>query len=139
AFTSEGGQLLSGGLEAVLVAWDVVSGQRRYLPRLGGPIVGLSTSAADPSLCALRQADNALRVVSLATMRVLSAVHGIRPRGLFEGSVWCSGEEEEEDEEEEMGQALCVQPKTGHLVLPAPQCCLQFYDALRDRHADRLR
>ncbi|KAK2080643.1 hypothetical protein QBZ16_000497 [Prototheca wickerhamii] len=78
-FTSDSLRLLSGGREAVLVIWDLRSGARTFLPRLGGPIVGIRASPVDPARLSLRQADNTLRCVNIATMRVESSVHGIRP------------------------------------------------------------
>ena len=35
AFNSDGTYLLSGGDEAVLVVWQLSTGDRRYFPRLG--------------------------------------------------------------------------------------------------------
>lgn len=38
--------------------------------RLGGPLVGLQPCPSDPALLLVRQADNTLRVVNTATMKV---------------------------------------------------------------------
>jgi NET1-associated nuclear protein 1 (U3 small nucleolar RNA-associated protein 17) len=43
-FSSDGNYLLSGGVEAVLVLWSLVSGgtaAKQFLPRLGAPICQL--------------------------------------------------------------------------------------------------
>ena len=42
AFTSNGAYLLSGGEESVLVIWQLHSGKREYVPRLGAPISTIS-------------------------------------------------------------------------------------------------
>jgi len=79
AFSTDGAYLLSGGQEAVLVIWDVVSGRRAYLPRLGGAIIGIAVCPSDPSRYAIRQADNTLRIINAAAMTVETSVHGLRP------------------------------------------------------------
>ncbi|KAG7669082.1 hypothetical protein Ndes2526B_g00805 [Nannochloris sp. 'desiccata'] len=78
-FSTDGAYLLSGGQEAVLVIWDVVSGRRAYLPRLGGGIIGISVCPSDPSRYAIRQSDNTLRIINAAAMTVEASVHGLRP------------------------------------------------------------
>lgn len=42
AFAPNGAYLLSGGEESVLVVWQLESGHREYLPRLGAPIQSVS-------------------------------------------------------------------------------------------------
>jgi WD40 repeat protein len=78
-FSTDGAYLLSGGREAVLVIWDVVSGRRAYLPRLGGDIIGICVCPSDPSRYAIRQADNTLRIINAAAMTVETSLHGLRP------------------------------------------------------------
>lgn len=46
AFTANGAYLVSGGEEAVLVIWQLHSGQREYIPRVGAPIAHVSVSKA---------------------------------------------------------------------------------------------
>jgi FOG: WD40 repeat len=38
AFTSNGAYLLSGGEESVLVLWQLQTGKKEFVPRLGSPI-----------------------------------------------------------------------------------------------------
>lgn len=42
AFTPNGAYLLSGGEESVLVIWQLQSGKREYVPRLGSPLLHVS-------------------------------------------------------------------------------------------------
>lgn len=42
AFTANGAYLLSGGEEAVLVIWQLHSGRKEFVPRVGAPIVGVA-------------------------------------------------------------------------------------------------
>ncbi|KAJ7103370.1 WD40 repeat-like protein [Mycena belliarum] len=46
AFTPNGAYLLSGGEESVLVVWQLHSGKREFLPRIGSPIKTISVSKA---------------------------------------------------------------------------------------------
>lgn len=124
SFTSDGAHLLSGGREAVLVIWDLRSGARTFLPRLGGPIVGIRASQLDASRLSLQQSDNTLRCINIATMRVESSIHGVRP-----APAPLPGRRP---------APLAVQPGTGRLTVAGRHCQLQFYDLARDAHADRL-
>jgi len=44
AFTPNGAYLLSGGEEAVLVIWQIHSGMKEFVPRVGAPIQSISVS-----------------------------------------------------------------------------------------------
>lgn len=44
AFTPNGAYLLSGGEEAVLVIWQIHSGRKEFVPRVGAPIQSISVS-----------------------------------------------------------------------------------------------
>ncbi|KAK0456061.1 WD40-repeat-containing domain protein [Armillaria borealis] len=46
AFTSNGAYLLSGGEEAVLVMWQLETGKKEFVPRVGAPISTVSLSKA---------------------------------------------------------------------------------------------
>lgn len=120
-FSQDGLFLLSGGQEAVLVVWEVGSGKRTYLPRLGGPLIGLCTCPSDPSKYALRQADNTLRIVNVAGMRVEVSIHGLRPAPKAPEQ-----------------PPLAIQPGTGHAVVAGPHALLQWYDVTTDAHIDKL-
>lgn len=54
-FSLDSVYLLSGGAEAVLVQWQLESGKRSYLPRLGGTLVGVQPCRADPAKCLVAQ------------------------------------------------------------------------------------
>lgn len=44
AFSPNGAYLLSGGEEAVLVLWQLASGQKEFVPRLGAPIASVAVA-----------------------------------------------------------------------------------------------
>ena len=69
-FSHDGAYLLSGGLEKVLVIWQLETLDKTFLPRLGGPITHVTRSPSDAACYALGQQDNAVRLVSLARMEV---------------------------------------------------------------------
>lgn len=46
AFTANGAYLLSGGEEAVLVIWQLHSGKKEFVPRVGAPLQTISTTKA---------------------------------------------------------------------------------------------
>ena len=81
-FTRDGAYLLSGGKEAVLVLWQLETGKKSYLPRLGAEITHLCCFPEDPARVAAARADNAVRVVSLAALAVESVARGVRPAPL---------------------------------------------------------
>lgn len=50
AFTPNGGYLLSGGEEAVLVIWQLDANKKDFVPRVGAPIVSIAvTPTAEPN------------------------------------------------------------------------------------------
>lgn len=129
-FTPDGSYLLSGGSEAVLVLWQLSSGSKQFLPRLGGPLRGLDVSPADPAALAVACGDNVHRFVSLATMEVAASACGIRPPLL-------------RTPRQQLGRivrpaAPAWDPLSGALALPSAGASVQFYDVAHDRHAGEL-
>ncbi|CAB4269057.1 unnamed protein product [Prunus armeniaca] len=54
SFSSDGAYLYSGGVEGVLVVWQLDTGKRKFLPRIGSPLLYL-TDSPDPSLSSVRR------------------------------------------------------------------------------------
>ena len=124
-FSHDGAYLLSGGRENVLVIWQLESMHKTFLPRLGGPLTHIGRCPGDAAVFVVGQQDNALRVVSLAQMAVLTSVYGVRPAapGLPPRAA---------------DAGCCLQPGSGYLALPARGGSVQLYDVARDRHVERL-
>ncbi|GAX72998.1 hypothetical protein CEUSTIGMA_g450.t1 [Chlamydomonas eustigma] len=122
AFSPDGTYLLSGGRESVLVIWQVETGGQNFLPRLGGPLTSILPSPKGPSKYLISQADNTLRVINTASMKVESSIFGLRPlpRGLPPRAA-ASG-------------ATVLQPGTGHLLVPSENAELQVFDTVHNRH-----
>jgi NET1-associated nuclear protein 1 (U3 small nucleolar RNA-associated protein 17) len=120
-FSSDGAYLLSGGRENTLVIWQLQTMRRTYLPRLGGNICHIGNCPGDAALFVVGQADNAVRIVSIAQMATVGSVRGVRPRpaglGAMEGDAGCA-----------------VQPGSCCLLLPGLGGSVQMYDLARDRH-----
>lgn len=72
AFTANGSYLLSGGEEAVLVIWQLHTGKREFVPRVGAPIATIAVashqSAEEEYLLGL--ADGTLAFVASGTLRM---------------------------------------------------------------------
>ncbi len=135
AFSPDGTYLLSGGAEGVLVLWTLETNRPNFLPRLGGPLIGIHPSPADPARYVLRQADNVVRIVNTATMKVEASIMGLRPPPLGLAPPAGVGG----------GGAAVLAPGRGAggagggggagvLVVPCENAQLQFYDVARDRH-----
>lgn len=110
------------------VQWQLSSGKRGYLPRLGGPLNGISPSTSQPGRYLVSQTDNCVRVVNVAAARVECSVHGLRPPPVLPPSLAASG----------AGAVAALHPGTGQLVLAGANASLQFFDAARDAHAGRM-
>ncbi|CAI0394899.1 unnamed protein product [Linum tenue] len=52
SFSSDGAYLLSGGKEGVLVVWQVDTGKKKFLPRIGSPLLHF-TDSPDPSFSSI--------------------------------------------------------------------------------------
>ncbi|KAJ7070869.1 WD40 repeat-like protein [Mycena amicta] len=72
AFTSNGAYLLSGGEESVLVIWQLHTGKREYIPRLGSPIktISVAKSAGREEEYLLGLADATYAFVSAAALKL---------------------------------------------------------------------
>lgn len=72
AFSSNGSYLLSGGEEAVLVIWQLHSGKKEFVPRVGAPITSLAVAAhrdAEEEYL-LTLSDGTLAFVGSGTLRI---------------------------------------------------------------------
>ncbi|XP_039613836.1 WD repeat-containing protein 75 [Polypterus senegalus] len=112
AFTPEGTNLLSGGVESVLVQWRYDEPQKRdYLPRLGGTIELVAVSP-DGSLLCTSHSDNKLTIIH-SSLKVASVV-----QGLIRGGTVRAG--------------LNFDPRSRALVMNGRPGHLQFYCLERD-------
>ncbi|KAF8745169.1 WD40 repeat-like protein, partial [Rhizoctonia solani] len=80
SFTPSGAQLVSGGEEAVLVVWQLHSGQREYIPRVGAPIGAVSVCFGPNGGLeyAIALMDGGVVFVGNDTLRIIRAVRRVR-------------------------------------------------------------
>jgi NET1-associated nuclear protein 1 (U3 small nucleolar RNA-associated protein 17) len=64
-FTADTNHVISGGEEGVLVIWQIDTGFKAFVPRLGAAITHVCCSTSDP-LVAVTTADNNIRIVNTA-------------------------------------------------------------------------
>ncbi|KAL7285467.1 hypothetical protein ACG7TL_000564 [Trametes sanguinea] len=79
AFTPNGAYLLSGGEEAVLVIWQLHTGKKEYVPRVGSPIVHialLNSGGEEEYLLAL--ADASFVFVRASTLKISRSIARIK-------------------------------------------------------------
>ena len=79
-FTSNGAYLLSGGEEGVLVAWQVSSRHREYVPRLGAPIASVSIGGGEgrEQEFVARLTDGNIVFVGAGTLKVIRTIAGVK-------------------------------------------------------------
>uniref|UniRef100_A0A8C2E0Z0 WD repeat domain 75 n=1 Tax=Cyprinus carpio TaxID=7962 RepID=A0A8C2E0Z0_CYPCA len=110
-FTPEGTNLLSGGIESVLVQWQYGTGNRKeFLPRLGGSILHVSASS-DGQLFCTSHSDN----INVYFFRFFLMLSG-----------------------DAVLTDLMIDPRSKALVLNGKPGHLQFYSLLRDKHLYNL-
>ncbi|XP_068184819.1 WD repeat-containing protein 75 [Antennarius striatus] len=113
SFTPEGTNLLSGGIESVLVQWRYnQESQRDFLPRLGAAITHVAVSP-DGSLFCTSHSDNKITIIQ-SCVKVSAII-----QGLVKGNSVRTG--------------LMVDPRTKALVLNGKPGHLQFYSLQRDK------
>ena len=122
AFTANGSYLLSGGEEAVLVIWQLHTGKREFIPRVGAPIVSVSV-AAHQSMeeeYLLLLSDGTISFVSSGTLRLSRSYSRIKHgeccitigsgclTGKLDPNYWSSGP-----------APLAVHTQTSTVILPS--------------------
>lgn len=80
AFTPSGAYLMSGGEEAVLVLWQLHSGHREFVPRLGAPIVALSVmdSGVTEQQVVARLRDGSVVFVGSQKLKIAKTISGLK-------------------------------------------------------------
>ncbi|XP_049449389.1 WD repeat-containing protein 75 isoform X1 [Epinephelus fuscoguttatus] len=112
-FTPEGTNLLSGGMESVLVQWRYnQESQRDFLPRLGSAITHIAVSP-DGALFCTSHSDNKITIIQ-SCVKVSAVIQGL-----------VKGESVRTD--------LMMDPRSKSLVLNGKPGHLQFYSLQRDK------
>ena len=122
-FNPDGSYLYSGGEEAVLVAWQVETRMKRFLPRLGAPIKFISSSENSLYL-GVSHNDNIVQLVSGHQLDIERMVGGlIKPTGM-EGLQYGTC----------IPAGLIVEPHYNCLVTNSRPGQIQFYSPWINQH-----
>jgi len=147
AFSSDGTRLLSGGSECVLVVWHLNENHRSYLPRLGAPLCSIYQTPTNPTEVCVACSDNALRFLSLTSMKVDCVIQGVRPSkhekrdvekytatSLTEAAISNGARDIETAlDNTQLSDLVALEPASGCLAFSSGSN-LQLFDQVRDRH-----
>ncbi|XP_076898013.1 uncharacterized protein LOC143551471 [Bidens hawaiensis] len=125
SFSSDGAYLFSGGNEGVLVGWQLDTGKKKFLPRIGTPLLNY-ISSPDSSLSSVSCADNRIHILKMPRMEILKSISGIKlPSALpdmFSGS--CND--------------FVFDRTAGLVAVRTENYCIQFYSLFDDREVSEV-
>ncbi|XP_047981141.1 WD repeat-containing protein 75 [Salvia hispanica] len=124
-FSSDGAYLYSGGKEGVLVVWQLDTGKKKFLPRIGSPLLYFINSP-DPTLSSISCADNQIQLLRMPSMEILRSISGIK--------LLCS----HMDMYEGFGSAVVFNPTAGLIAVPAENYRVQLYSLFDDREISQV-
>ncbi|XVF47687.1 hypothetical protein PTKIN_Ptkin03bG0130800 [Pterospermum kingtungense] len=120
SFSSDGAYLYSGGKEGVLVVWQLDTGKKKFLPRIGSPLLYFIDSP-DPTLSSISCADNQIHLLKMPSMGILKTISGIKAP--------CSYSEMYEG----LSDGVAFDQTAGLVALRTENYCIQFYSLFDDR------
>ncbi|KAI3456714.1 hypothetical protein Pfo_013377 [Paulownia fortunei] len=124
-FSSDGAYLYSGGREGVLVVWQLDTGKKKFLPRIGSPLLYFINSP-DPSLSSISSADNRIQLLRMPSMEILRSISGIKlPSShmeMYEG----------------FGSGVVFNHTAGLIAVPTENYRVQFYSLFDDREISEV-
>ncbi|KAI7901524.1 quinon protein alcohol dehydrogenase-like superfamily [Cokeromyces recurvatus] len=123
-FMADGSYLLSGGGESVMVIWQLDTGHKQFLPRLGGAIDSITISPNHRFYCVGLE-DNSIRLINSITQNIEQVIQGLQYAHADNAS-------------NPLSTGLIVEPRNHHVVLNGVQGSIQFYDAISDSHVMNL-
>lgn len=141
SFTPDLRYLLLGGLEKVLVFWQLDTDKTQFLPRLNGVVESLSVGRGDLVCATLRVADDLHEILVVLAVDLISrlAVNGPRPQLANEVKSTTDRQAEKyatapfdlAKVKHDYLAVFEVHPKTSHLYFPHG-AAIQAYDAIRN-------
>ncbi|TKW29524.1 hypothetical protein SEVIR_3G401100v4 [Setaria viridis] len=124
-FSSDGAYLFSGGLEGVIVVWQLDTGKRRYKPRLGSPLL-FFVDSPDSSISCVSCTNNQVYLLKMPNMEVMRSIAGIK---LPIASTSLGGSD----------RSVYGFDYTNRLVaIPTEDYCIQFYDLFENTEVSEL-
>ena len=121
-FTCDGTLMLSGGAEAVLVLWQLASGAKTFLPRMGAPLRSIGCSP-DSKFYSIGLSDSSAVLVDAAGLKRRWRLRGIAIGG-------------HNHRVRKLQAGVLFDARTKSLVMNGSpgRSALQFYDPVLDRH-----
>ncbi|KAL0282436.1 UNVERIFIED_CONTAM: U3 small nucleolar RNA-associated protein 17 [Sesamum angustifolium] len=111
--------------EGVLVVWQLDTGKKKFLPRIGAPLLYFVNSP-DPSLSSISRADNQIQLLRMPSMEILRSISGIKPSSshmeIYEG----------------FGSGVVFNHTSGLLAVPTENYRVQFYNLFDDREISEV-
>ncbi|KFH63820.1 hypothetical protein MVEG_10513 [Podila verticillata NRRL 6337] len=123
-FTTDGTYLLSGGEESVLVIWQLSTGHKQFLPRMGSEIKHITVSP-DQSLYAIGHEDNSVNVIRSVDLKIKTCIQGLKFSHVNHVL-------------NPLHTGLVIEPRNGHVVLNGLPGTLQFFDPIHEQHIMEL-
>ncbi|KAI9475978.1 MAG: WD40-repeat-containing domain protein [Benjaminiella poitrasii] len=123
-FMADGAYLLSGGEESAMVIWQLDTGHKQFLPRLGGAIDSITISPNHRFYC-VGLDDNSIRLINSISQNIEQVIQGLQYAHADNAS-------------NPLSTGLIIEPHNHHVVLNGVQGSLQFYDAVSDSHVMNL-
>ncbi|TYI79188.1 hypothetical protein E1A91_D05G005000v1 [Gossypium mustelinum] len=120
SFSSDGSYLYSGGKEGVLVVWQLDTGKKKFLPRIGSPLLYFIDSP-DPTLSSISCADNQIHLLKMPSMGILKTISGIKAPCFYP------------DIYEGLGNGIAFDQTAGIVAVRTENYCIQFYSLFDDR------
>ncbi|KAL9257947.1 WD repeat-containing protein [Drosera capensis] len=124
-FSSDGAYLYSGGNEGVLVMWQLDTGKKKFLPRIGSPLLYFILSS-DSGLSAISCADNRIVLLNMSSWEILKTVAGIKLpcsiQGTYSGS----------------SSRFVFDRAAGLAAIRTENYCIQFYSVFDDRQISEV-
>ncbi|KAK4265483.1 hypothetical protein QN277_026532 [Acacia crassicarpa] len=120
SFSLDGAYLYSGGKEGVLVVWQLDTGKKKFLPRIGSPLLYFINSP-DPSLSSISCAANQILVLKMPSMEILRSISGIKPP--LSSKDICGG----------LAGRPAFDCNSGLVAVQTDNYTIQFYSLLDDR------
>ncbi|KAG0046776.1 hypothetical protein BGZ83_008059 [Gryganskiella cystojenkinii] len=120
AFSADGTYLLSGGEESTLVIWQLNTGFKQFLPRLGSEIKHITISP-DQAYYAVGLRDNSVSVIRSVDLQTKTVIQGLKFSHV-------------NHQYNPLSTGLVIEPRNGNVVLNGLPGTIQFFDPIREQH-----
>ncbi|OMJ21210.1 WD repeat-containing protein 75 [Smittium culicis] len=115
--SSDGEFIISGGSESVLVFWQPERNIKSFLPRLSGPIIGVSISKDDKYI-GITLDNNAVFIIDFDRKKIISSSIRLQKTNI--------------------SSYFEVHPKKPYILMPSIPGMLQTFDLTNDKHISNL-